>query len=96
VLFIFLPGLLLAVAGAVLWSRLARRRGVRAAMSGVNAAVVGILAAALYQPVWVSAVRSGADMAVATAALALLQGLRAPALAAVILCVVYSLLRLAL
>jgi hypothetical protein len=43
VLFIFLPGLLLAVAGAVLWSRLARRRGVRAAMSGVNAAVVGIL-----------------------------------------------------
>jgi chromate transporter len=95
VLFIFLPGLLLAVAGAVLWSRLARRRAVRAAMSGVNAAVVGILAAALYQPVWVSAVRSGADVAVATAALALLQGLRAPALAAVILCVVYSLLRLA-
>jgi chromate transporter len=95
VLFIFLPGLLLAVAGAVLWSRLAQQRAVRAATSGVNAAVVGILAAALYQPVWVGAVRGAADVAVAAVALALLQGLRAPPLAAVVLCVAYSLLRAA-
>jgi chromate transporter len=96
VLFIFLPGLLLAVAGAVLWSRLAQQSAVRAATSGVNAAVVGILAAALYQPVWVGAVRGGVDVIVAVAALALLQGLRAPPLAAVALCVACSLLRAAL
>jgi chromate transporter len=96
VLFIFLPGLLLAVAGAVLWSRLAQQRAARAATSGVNAAVVGILAAALYQPVWVGAVRGRVDVVIAAAAFALLQGLRAPPLAAVVLCVAYSLLHAAL
>ena len=90
---IFLPGLLLAVAGVSLWGRLAAHRPVRAAMSGVNAAVVGILAAALYDPVWVSAVHDGADVAVAAAGLVLLVALRAPPLVLVVLCVAYSVLR---
>ncbi|HYC08216.1 MAG TPA: chromate efflux transporter, partial [Steroidobacteraceae bacterium] len=90
---IFLPGLLLAVAGVSLWGRLAAHRPVRAAMSGVNAAVVGILAAALYDPVWVSAVRDGADVAVAAAGLALLVALRAAPLVLVVLCTAYSVLR---
>lgn len=90
---IFLPGLLLAVAGVSLWGRLAAHPRVRAAMTGVNAAVVGILAAALYNPVWVSAVRDGADVAVAAAGLVLLLALRAPPLVVVVLCAAYSVLR---
>jgi chromate transporter len=89
---IFLPGLLLAVAGLSLWRRLERHRRVRAAMVGVNAAVVGILAAALYNPIWTTAVGDGADVAVAAGALVLLL-LRAPPLVAVMLCVACSVLR---
>jgi len=90
---IFLPGLLLAVAGLSLWSRLSAHERLGAALTGINAAVVGILAAALYDPVWTSAVRDGVDVAVAAGALLLLQGLRAPPLAAVGLCVACSVLR---
>lgn len=90
---IFLPGLLLAVAGASLWQRLARAARLRAALAGINAAVVGILAAALYDPLWTSAVRDGADVAIAAAAFLVLQSRRGGPLAAVILCVVCSLLR---
>jgi chromate transporter len=48
---IFLPGLLLAVAGRAVWNQGARLPRVRAALAGVNAGAVGILAAALYNPV---------------------------------------------
>lgn len=51
VLCIFLPGLLLAVAGRAVWNHGARAPRVRAALAGVNAGAVGILAAALYNPV---------------------------------------------
>jgi chromate transporter len=48
---IFLPGLLLAAAGRAVWNQGARLPRVRAALAGVNAGAVGILAAALYNPV---------------------------------------------
>jgi chromate transporter len=51
VLSLFLPGLLLAAAGRAVWSRGARLPRARAALAGVNAGAVGILAAALYNPV---------------------------------------------
>jgi chromate transporter len=51
VLCIFLPGMLLAVAGRYVWNHGARLPRVRAALAGVNAGAVGILAAALYNPV---------------------------------------------
>jgi chromate transporter len=51
VLCLFLPGLLLAAAGRAVWSRGARVPRARAALAGVNAGAVGILAAALYNPV---------------------------------------------
>ena len=54
---IFAPGLLLMMAALVFWPRLRARSDARAAMAGVNAAVVGLLASALYNPVWTSAVR---------------------------------------
>jgi len=51
VLCIFLPGLLLAIAGRAAWNSVARAPRLRAALAGVNAGAVGILAAALYNPV---------------------------------------------
>src|SRR5215831_6406221 len=82
---VFLPGLLLALAGSSVWTALARHVRLRAAMTGVNAAVVGVLAAALYDPVWVSGVHDGADLAVAGGGLLLLAGGRVPPLAVVAL-----------
>ncbi len=93
VVFIFLPGLLIAVAGVALWGSLARHAPVRAAMAGVNAAVVGILAAALYDPVWITAIRDAADVAIVGGALLLLMSGRLPPLAVVLLCAGSSVIR---
>ncbi|MCB8873965.1 chromate efflux transporter [Acidisoma silvae] len=64
---IFLPGLLLVYGVLPFWEGLRRHNSTRAAMAGANAAVVGILGAALYTPVWTSAVLSPADAACAAA-----------------------------
>lgn len=62
---IFLPGFLLLVGALPFWNTLRARSGVRAPMAGANAAVVGILGAALYDPLWTSAVGSPRDFALA-------------------------------
>ena len=93
VVFIFAPGLLLATAGVVLWSRLVRSENLRAALVGVNAAVVGILAAALYDPVWSSAVHDGTDAAIAVIGLMLLNRWAVAPIAVVTLCVTLSWVR---
>ena len=54
---IFLPGMLILLGALPFWHALRTRPGARAAMAGVNAAVVGLLASALYDPVWTGAVR---------------------------------------
>ena len=64
---IFAPGLLLVMAALPFWNGLRSRGAARAAMAGVNAAVVGLLASALYNPVWTSTVRGPADFAIAAA-----------------------------
>jgi chromate transporter len=64
---IFLPGLLLVTGVLPFWESVRRRDDAQAAMRGANAAVVGILGAALYNPVWTSAVLSPADFALALA-----------------------------
>jgi chromate transporter len=69
---IFLPGLLLLFGVLPFWDALRRRADVQAAMRGTNAAVVGILLAALYSPVWTSAVLNPRDFALALVAFALL------------------------
>jgi chromate transporter len=81
---IFAPGLLLLMAALVFWQNLRARSNVRAAMAGVNAAVVGLLASALYDPVWTSAVRGRTDFAVAAAAFVALTAWRAPPLLVVV------------
>jgi chromate transporter len=77
---IFLPGLLALVAALPFWRTLAHETHAQAAMAGINAAVVGLLAAALYNPAFVSAVSGPRDFAVAAAAFTLLVAGRAPPL----------------
>lgn len=77
---IFLPGLLLMLAMLPHWRWFQQHRMARAAAQGVNAAVVGILAAALYDPVWIAAVHSDADFAIAAVGFVLLAALNAPPL----------------
>ena len=81
---VFLPGVLLVLGVLPFWDSLRFRPGPRAALRGVNAAVVGLLLAALYDPVWVSAIDGPADVALALAAFALLTLLRAPTWAVVL------------
>jgi len=69
---IFLPGYLLMMGALPLWQGARSRVGVRAVMAGVNAAVVGILLAALYDPVATSAIEKSSDFALALAAFAAL------------------------
>lgn len=75
---VFLPGLLLVYGALPFWEGLRGRPPAQAAMRGANAAVVGILGAALYSPVWTSAVLSGADFAVALAGFLMLVVWKAP------------------
>lgn len=69
---LFLPSFLLTVGALAFWEDLRRLRAVRAALVGINAVVVGLLLAALYNPVWTSAIRSPADFALALCAFTLL------------------------
>jgi chromate transporter len=77
---IFLPGMLALVAALPFWRVLRGEPRAQSAMAGINAAVVGLLAAALYNPAFVSAVLSPRDFAVATAAFAALVAGHAPPL----------------
>ena len=75
---IFLPSFLLLIGVLPLWQRLRANHRFRAALAGINAAVVGLLLAALYDPVWVSAIAGPADLALALAAFAMLAWWKLP------------------
>jgi chromate transporter len=77
---IFLPGLLLQMGVLPFWDAFRRRANAQAAMRGVNAAVVGLLGAALYQPIWTSAVEGPGDFGIALIGFVLLMAWRAPPL----------------
>lgn len=66
---IFVPSFLLVVGALPFWAHLRRHRRAQAALSGINAAVVGLLLAALYQPVWTSAIHAPQDFGLALVAL---------------------------
>ena len=87
---IFLPGFLLVAGSLPLWRSIAARPVAVRAVAGVNAAVVGLLAAALYDPVWTSAVRDTLDVAVAVIGFTLFVAWRASALVVVLWCVAAS------
>jgi chromate transporter len=89
---IFLPGFLLVLAVLPAWRRIAAHRGARHALAGINAAVVGLLAAALYDPVWKHAIRGLPDLAIALVGLLLLASGRVPTLMVVAGCVAAAML----
>ena len=76
---IFLPGMLILLAALPFWDHLRRWPAAQAMMAGVNAAVVGLLGAALYGLVWVSAVRDPHDFLLAAGCFLLLMVWRLPA-----------------
>ncbi|MGX5661404.1 chromate efflux transporter [Diaphorobacter nitroreducens] len=83
---IFVPAFLLVAGALPFWDRLRHNARARAALAGVNAAVVGLLLAALYHPVWTSAIHAPADLALALAAFAALVWARVPPWLVVPLC----------
>lgn len=78
VLAIFLPSLLLVIGVLPFWQRLRGNGRVQAALAGVNAGVVGLLLAALYQPLWVTSILSPLDVLLAVLALMALLFWRCP------------------
>ena len=82
---IFLPGILILLGTLPFWDAFRKRTGAQAMMRGVNAAVVGLLGAALYDPVWTSAVKAPGDFGIALVGFVLLTAWRAPPLLAVVL-----------
>ena len=82
---IFLPGMLILVGTLPFWDAFRRRASAQAIMRGVNAAVVGLLGAALYHPVWTSSVETPPDLGLALVGFVLLNVWRAPPLLVVIM-----------
>lgn len=81
---IFLPGILILLGTLPFWDNLRKRGGAQAMMRGINAAVVGLLGAALYNPLWTSSVKTPGDFGVAVVGFVLLMAWRAPPLLVVI------------
>ena len=82
---IFIPAALVLLAALPFWQKLNHRAGIRRALAGVNAGVVGILLAALYDPLWLTAMGDWRDVALAVAAFALLLHGRTPPVLVVLL-----------
>jgi chromate transporter len=85
---VFLPGVLILLGTLPFWEAFRRRAGAQAMMRGVNAAVVGLLGAALYSPVWTSSVKAPADLGLALVGFFLLTVWRTPPLVVVFVCAV--------
>jgi chromate transporter len=81
---IFLPGILILLGTLPFWDGFRKRPNAQAIMRGVNAAVVGLLGAALYNPVWTSVVKGPRDFGIALVGFVLLTVWRAPPLLVVI------------
>lgn len=81
---IFLPAFLLVIGTLPFWDALRRKKSIQGALTGINAAVVGILLAALYDPIWTSTVHRPADFALAAVLFGLLTFWKLPPWVAVI------------
>lgn len=88
---IFLPGLLLMLILKSGWQGLSRLGWFNGAVVGINAAVVGLLAAAVYQPVFISTVASALDMAYVVVGVFLLRVLKVPIVLLVVLAILAGL-----
>lgn len=83
---VFAPSFLLVVGALPFWEEIRRRPAAQSALRGVNAAVVGLLLAALYNPVWTAGITGPGDFALAAAAFLLLFTWQVPPWAVVALC----------
>ena len=83
---LFFPSFLLIGGLLPFWSDLGRLAPMRRALLGINASVVGILLAALFQPVWQTGIRGVAEFSLALVSFVLLVSLRQPAWRVVLLC----------
>lgn len=83
---LFLPGLLLLIGLLPFWRQIREQREIQAALRGANAAVVGLLLAALIDPVWAHGIGSITDGTIGLIALLALSRLKAPAWAIVLCC----------
>jgi len=75
---IFIPSLLLVQGALPFWDVLRRASAAQAALRGTNAAVVGILLAALYNPVWIKGIHGSEDFLIAIGAFGLLHFWKTP------------------
>jgi chromate transporter len=91
-LFIFLPGFLLVLAVLPYWQRMSQQAAQQATIAGASAAVVGVLAAALYDPIFVHAITQPIDLAIAAIAYAALARWKVPVLAVVLFCIIAKVL----
>jgi chromate transporter len=85
---VFVPSFLLVIGTLPFWEELRRRTAAQAALRGVNAAVVGFMLAALYDPIWTAGITSRGDFAVAAGAFLLLFMWKTPPWLVVILCAI--------
>jgi chromate transporter len=90
---IFLPGFLILIGVLPFWQQIANDSKLQAGLSGINAAVVGILAAALFNPIWISSIGDSKDFAFAFFAFSLLIAWKAPPLLIVVLGIAFGSLR---
>jgi chromate transporter len=90
---IFLPGLLLVAGVLPMWRSITARPASFAALAGINASAVGLLAAALYTPLWTSAISTVTDVAIALIAFVVLIATRTPVLLVIASCVLASIAR---
>jgi chromate transporter len=81
---VFLPSFLLIMGALPFWEKLRRVEAMRFAMQGINAAVVGLLLSAFYNPVWTSAILAPKDFAVAAVCFLLLVFWKAPSWSVVV------------
>ncbi len=88
--FMFLPGFLLVAGVLPLWRSVSHVRSARQAIAGVNAAVVGLLGAALYDPIFTSGITGPKDLAIVLIAFGLLAVLKLSPLLVVLCCVALS------
>jgi len=87
---VFLPGFLLLSGILPFWKAICSLPKAKQAIAGVNAAVVGLLGAALYDPIWTSSVKEISDLLVAGIGLLLMQRFKVPSIAIVMWCIFAS------
>ena len=87
---VFLPGFLLLSGILPFWQAISSLPKAKKAIAGVNASVVGLLGAALYDPIWTSSVKSILDLVIAVIGIVMIQKFKLPSIVIVLWCVVAS------